>query len=593
MLRRLRWLLPLLALVAIPALARVGGGEHFSSGSHSSHGGGGGGGGDVIQLIVFLFQHPVLGSIVIAIFVGIKLWDRYRQGDVSTMRAVQQQEARENTRVSAGEASRWVTTLHQSDSAFDLIKFFERVSTQFIAIQNAWFRRDLSPVRKYLSDATFQRLNVQLGLIDLQGIRDAIADPTVIDLQIAGLEQTGSFDTLHVRITAELRDADAPKTASDAEALALARRARADRFIEIWSFVRRRGALTQLDRDLSQGKCPNCGAEFNGGASNTCEYCGAIVNSGAYDWVLAEITQGSVFERRNGVPRGFEEAHQRDESLAVEALEDRAALVFWKWIDARVRNDPSRVAKVAVTEFMNAVQPQRFADVAVGAVNLLQVMQQAGRDFATFEFRWSAGIAGGSTTALRSVMLLERKSGAATNASQGMSTNRCSQCNAPLSDNGQPNCEFCGNALASGEHDWVVGEIIGWETWLARGGAMIGATEGAATSMPPLAERQRLIGLLAAVAKADGVVDKSELKMLRQASTRWSVPWPQVEAMLSTDLPLVTPPTKQRAGEGEALLRQMVAMAKADGRIDVRERKLINNAAMHLGLSQRVGELLK
>ena len=63
--------------------------------------------------------------------------------------------------------------------------------------------------------------------------------------------------------------------------------------------------------------------------------------------------------------------------------------------------------------------------------------------------------------------------------------------------------------------------------------------------------------------------------------------------MLSADLSLLTPPTKQRAGEGEALLRQMVAMAKADGRIDVRERKLINNTAMHLGLSQRVGELLK
>ena len=143
--RRLRWFLPLFALFAIPALARVGGGEHFSSGSHSSHSGGGGGGDGaaVFQLIIFCIQHPVLGSIIVGCFIAFKMWDRYRQGDVSTMRAVQQQEARDNTRVSAGEADRWVNTLHQSDSAFDLIKFFERVSTQFIAVQNAWFRRDL------------------------------------------------------------------------------------------------------------------------------------------------------------------------------------------------------------------------------------------------------------------------------------------------------------------------------------------------------------------------------------------------------------------------------------------------------------------
>lgn len=589
--RRLLWLLPLLA---VPALARVGGGEHFNSGSHSSSGGGGGDGGALIDLLIWLvFRHPAIGIPLVIGIVIFHFFNQQRRADGSTRRAMERADGERNTRVSASDASGWVKTLQARDPAFDLIKFFERVSTQFVAIQNAWFRRDLNPVRKYLSDATYQRLTVQLGLIDLQGLRDAIADPTVVDVQIAGLEQTASFDTLHVRVTAELRDADAPRDASDAQALDLARRANAERFIEIWSFVRRPGAQTHAGRELVEGKCPNCGAEFSGGAANTCEYCGAIVNSGAYDWVLAEITQGSVFERRGAEPRGFPDAHQRDPSLAVEALEDRAALTFWRWIDARVRNDPSRMAKVARPDFAQAVQPQRFSDVTVGAVNLLQVMEQDGREFATFEFRWSAGVNGGANAALRSALVLERAADATTNADQGMSTNRCAQCNAPLSDNGQTKCEYCGSELASGARDWVVSELLGWETWLARGGAMVGATEQYQARVPAPEERERLVSLLAAVAKADGVVDASELKLLKWASTRWQVPWPRVEAMLQRETSDIQPPIARGAPEGEALLRQLIAMAKADGKVDLRERRLINTAAMHLGLSQRVAQLLK
>ena len=44
----------------------------------------------------------------------------------------------------------------------------------------------------------------------------------------------------------------------------------------------------------------------------------------------------------------------------------------------------------------------------------------------------------------RFVMLLERGIGAKSSADNGMSTNRCPQCAAPLTDNGQPSCEFCG-----------------------------------------------------------------------------------------------------------------------------------------------------
>jgi hypothetical protein len=85
-----------------------------------------------------------------------------------------------------------------------------------------------------------------------------------------------------------------------------------------------------------QGHCPNCGAEFTGGATNTCEFCGAIVNSGNYDWVLSEITQGSEFVGANAAVDGLARARQTDPELTTELLEERAALIFWRWVDAQV-----------------------------------------------------------------------------------------------------------------------------------------------------------------------------------------------------------------------------------------------------------------
>ncbi len=172
-----------------------------------------------------------------------------------------------------------------------------------------------------------------------------------------------------------------------------------------------------------------------------------------------------------------------------------------------------------------------------------------------------------------------------------MSTNRCAACNAPLSDNGQPTCEYCGNALASGARDWVAADLIGWENWLGRRSGDQAAS--GAAKIPDAEERVRLVSLMAEVAKADGHVDANELKMLRWAATRWQVPWARVQAVLNDANSQPLQPIARGTAEGEALLRQLIAMAKADGRIDARERKLINVAALHLGLSQRVAELLK
>lgn len=619
-----KWIPLLVLLVATAAFARIGGGESFDSGNSSSDGGGDAGW--IIDILVWLcIEHPQVGiPLTIMVIIGYVIWKKMNDGDSSTRKAIDKAETERRTSVSATAVDGWVNALKAKDANFDLMKFFDRTRREFLELQDAWFKRNLEPVRKYLSDATFQRLVTQSRLMELMGVRDAIADPKVLDLQIIGLEQNESFDTIHIRVTASLCDDDAPAEFTDEQALALARKKKPEQFVEVWTFVRKPGVVTKVEGDVSQGKCPNCGADFAGGAANTCEFCGAIVNSGTYDWVLAEITQGSQFQPHAMVPDGFAKVRQSDPSLTTEALEDRASLLFWKWVESQVHSDSSRLAKVASPSFVAEVQGgiehltkqgkvKFFVECAVGGVNTQQLTQANGKDVAAVEIKWSAKIGIGPkgtkppklpSQPQRYVMLLERASGAKSSADNGMATNRCLQCGAPLTDNGQPSCEYCGAVLNSGERDWVIQDFGGWEWWKSKGGQPATAAApvarpssakmGNAARVPDKEERERLVFLMAAMAMADGVVDQKERQLLKMASDRWSVPWANVE--LALNAPANTMFNKlivKGSTEAESFMRELVNVALADGKIDSREKKMLEAAAAHVGLQGRLNEFLK
>ena len=69
------------------------------------------------------------------------------------------------------------------------------------------------------------------------------------------------------------------------------------------------------------------------------------------------------------------------------------------------------------------------------------------------------------TVPQRWVFTLLRKHGAQTNTANGMSTGRCPQCNAPLTDNAATTCDYCGTQLGSGERDWVLASALTFEAW--------------------------------------------------------------------------------------------------------------------------------
>jgi len=107
-----------------------------------------------------------------------------------------------------------------------------------------------------------------------------------------------------------------------------------------------------------------------------------------------------------------------------------------------------------------------------------------------------------------------------------------------------------------------------------------------------VAERQRLLYTMAAMAAADGTVDERERRMLKLCAERWGIPFENVEVALKADPALFERLVPPPGPGGESFLRSLVQIALVDGKVDRQERRLLESAAARLGLSDRLPELL-
>jgi tellurite resistance protein len=631
-----RFLLGAILLVGGLAEARVGGGQHYSgsshaSGSHSaphstsgshtsfgpSHSSGGGyvGGGygynrtGLAPTATRIDPLLMLAFVLLAIVLYVLL-RRIFGASAVTQRALREQDEVVTASIAPAERQAWVAALQQRDPAFNLDAFTGRITALFLATQGAWSSGDMLPVRRFLSDATWLRLRLQLALLRAQGVRNLTTEVAVTDMQLVGFEQNAWFDTLHVAIQAEARDADVPVQWSEEKAQAVAARAQSQGFSEVWSLVRKPAVQSKGTDALAALNCPSCGAPFEGGASSTCPYCKAVVNSGAYDWVLAEITQASEASPANVAVPGLDALRERDPGLSLEVLEDRASLIFWRWVEAQSTGQPERLARLAenspvermrtdVERLAERGMRRVFRQCAVGAVRVRAFEAVEARSLAHVEIRWSARMGVGPlgqpppalpTLPQRWVFTLARDANAASRTDEGMSTDRCAHCGGPLGDGLVASCPWCQAVLSNDLRDWVLAEATPFEAWQGRhaeGASQVSDT----TPLPDLEERERMLYTLAAMAMADGQVDARERRLLLQCAQRWGLPAEHVESALAAG-PSALETLLPSPRAGEPFLRALAELAGIDGRVDATERRMLESVASRLGLSQRLPALL-
>jgi uncharacterized tellurite resistance protein B-like protein len=552
----------------------------------------------------------IIALLILAVVLLILL-RRIFGASASTQRALREWDGAPRLVIAPAQREAWVHAIRRGDPAFAEGPFLDRLKSLFLATQDAWSSGQLLPVRRFLSDATWLRFRLQLELLRAQGIRNVTADVEVTDMALVGFEQNAWFDTLHVAVQARARDLDVPLAWPADKAQAAAARSSAKAFTEVWSLVRKPGTKSSGDTALAARTCPSCGAPFEGGPVSTCSYCKAVVNSGAYDWVLAEITQATEVTQVYAPPSGLEEMRKRDPGLSLEVLEDRASLVFWRWVEAQSTGQPERLARLAQPgpiERMRAdvqhLAEQRtrrvFLECAVGDVRAVAFDESPeGRTCAHIEIRWSArmgiGPLGRSPPPLpvlpqRWVFTLTRANDATSRVDQGMSTDRCPQCGGPLGDGLELKCQWCDTLLAGNLADWTLAEACPFEAWQGRRAPLASEAPRSAV-LPGVEERERLLYIMAAMAMADGRVDARERRLLMECAQRWGLPQRDVDTALSAgpgSLDALLP----TSDAGEHFLRALAQLARVDGRVDATERRILESVANRLGLAERLPVVL-
>lgn len=364
--------------------------------------------------------------------------------------------------------------LQAVDESFDADSFIGRFELAFLAVQDAWQHQDMNPVRHFVSDGIFERFNLQIDeQIDL-GYRNCMEDIKVYQACLVDVHRGAFFETVTVLVNASAIDyrvdKDTGKHLSGSKS--------SQRFAEYWSFIRRLGTKTSAnDGGLIEGFCPNCHTEIRMNQGSKCPSCRAVLRSGEYDWVLAEITQSCEWSMAERLLPAYIETYQTfDPGFNVQHIEDRASVIFWRKVYADRKASASPLKKMASDAYcgeydkrlkQQTSEPHRvyFGDCAVGGVDCLGVIRRDDVDYAIIKIKWAGykvELQKGGKVYKRdwsrraSLFVLMRKKGIKTDLATSIQSAHCPACGAAESDVVSHACDYCGAVLNSGEHDWVL-----------------------------------------------------------------------------------------------------------------------------------------
>ncbi len=504
---------------------------------------------------------------------------------------------RGNQRQAEQLRSNALAEIRNRDPAFNESAFLERTKIAFTKIQSAWSDQKLSAVRPFISDGVNERFQLQIQMMQAQNLRNVMTNVQVLSSEIAAAFHTEQFDTIHVRISARADDHN--------QDLKTGRRIpgtdHSGSFVEFWSFHRRPGTKSLKSAGSIEGNCPRCAAPLEIVDQAKCQACGALVNSGEYDWVLSEISQESEFqvpESEQLLP-GLADLKQRDPGFNTLHIEDRVSVMFWRLRATEFYHDIKYAAPVMSKEMTenisNAMQKsQRYwKDAAVGQVELIDATSDGNKDYLRVKIRWSGILlnrVNGHTTELKSksistqVYTLFRNSSVQSSPAGTFTSAGCPQCGAPLQSDESGNCSYCGASLTTGKFDWVLQSIDRYTADVAHQHfTELETQRTAAATQPegrPATDTPLAIAILAQAALIDGILDEGERTVLHQLGAHRGLTPEQVDEFIhqaqSHDAQL---PAPRNPAEAMGYLRQLIHVFMADGVLSAPEKRLLSSYA--------------
>ena len=176
--------------------------------------------------------------------------------------------------------------IKQNDENFDTEKFLAWAKKVFITLQTAWTERDWEKIRTLEKEELFEQHNIQLQEFIRLGRINVMDNIEIIDAYLHKFGVDENYEHLIVSLRATMND-----YIIDEKSSKVVTGDKYEVFDTIYqmTFTRRKGVKTNIVNGRIVSICPHCGAEVESASAGKCQYCGSVVHSGEFNWVLSNL----------------------------------------------------------------------------------------------------------------------------------------------------------------------------------------------------------------------------------------------------------------------------------------------------------------
>ena len=176
--------------------------------------------------------------------------------------------------------------LQQRDPEFSPTEVEATIANVYVQMQQAWTAGDFEPMRPYFNNTLFSQFSNQLAALNKRGHTNYVDNIAVLETKVRGWYETNGFEYLVVKVRTRITD-----YTMDRGGRVVSGYTDAESYME-YEYVLGRPAGTKTTKQAAQtvaGECPNCGAPINLAQSAKCPYCGTVVESNRFTWVITNI----------------------------------------------------------------------------------------------------------------------------------------------------------------------------------------------------------------------------------------------------------------------------------------------------------------
>lgn len=162
----------------------------------------------------------------------------------------------------------------------------------FIKLQQAWTARDWETIRTFETESLFEQHKNQLqGYINNNQIN--VMDRICVNYaHLYEYKVEGDKEILTVRLNSRMEDYIIDATTKNV--------IKGEKGLDkvntyLLTFIRKNGIKTKPGTvEVNTTNCPNCGAPTQITSSGKCEYCGSVITTGEYNWVLSNLERQRI-----------------------------------------------------------------------------------------------------------------------------------------------------------------------------------------------------------------------------------------------------------------------------------------------------------